>query len=118
MLLLIKFDLQATCKLLTDLDTYRQPVLTFAGGDSMQDDSTPKRANDIDFLDEETPNDDDDYFDFENIQTDTIRFTDMQKPKKATFGHKAYNGSYQVLGSSSTPSEGIHRTRYCNFCST
>ena len=108
MQLLIKFYLQATCKLLTDLDTYRQPVLTFAGGDNAMDDLTPKRVDDVNLLDEETPNDEEDYFDFENMQTETVRFADVQKPRKTTFGHKAYNGSFQVLGSSSIANEGIY----------
>lgn len=96
---------EATCKLLTDLDSYRQPMLTLTGGDHALDNSMPKRMDDMEVHDEENPNDDEDYFGYENVETESTMF-DVQKPRKDANERKAYEGSFQGLGCSSVTSEG------------
>lgn len=65
---------EGTCKLLADLDAYRQPMLTISETEIMIENLSSKKMEDAEDHDEDKLNEDDYYFEYGNIKPDSTLF--------------------------------------------
>ncbi|KAH7280279.1 hypothetical protein KP509_37G059300 [Ceratopteris richardii] len=91
---------EGMCKLLTDLDLYRQPILMISGGQHSMQNSVSKNM-DMGMHDEDQPDDDDYYFEDDSSSMERS-LSNIQNQSKRESGEKTVAESFGGEGSCSS----------------
>ncbi|MCO5550400.1 hypothetical protein L7F22_003884 [Adiantum nelumboides] len=91
--------LTGTCKLLTDLDLYRQPMLTTAAGDHTLQNSGSKSMDYVPICDEDLPITEEHYFEHQNLEMER-NILNVQEQGKADCEQMSFQDSFINKGES------------------